>query len=241
VNFSKSDFYATLGLDRDCSDANIRDAYRLLAKQFHPDVNSASIEAAAKTRALNAAYEILGDAEKRLDYDGELDAKKKIKIRGAKFERNVSQEIFLRVEDFLRGATLEVHVKDAANAAPEIYSLIIPPETAPGARFKILRSSPFDGGLVLVRVRVRPDFRFKIRGSDLRCDLRITNQRATIGGTETIRGALGNFLRVPIPKKISRGEIIVIAGEGLPKMRGGRGDLLVRAIYQPEVRVARSH
>ena len=54
-----------------------------------------------------------------------------------------------------------------------------------------------------------------------------------------MRGATGNFLRVPVPKKVSRGEIIRLAGEGLPKPRGGRGDLLVRVIYRPEVRITR--
>jgi DnaJ-class molecular chaperone len=90
-----------------------------------------------------------------------------------------------------------------------------------------------------VRVKARPDFRFKTRGSDLRCDLKITFQRAMQGGTESVRGATGNFLRVQILKKVSRGEIIKIPGEGLPKSRGGRGDLLVRILYRPEVRITR--
>jgi DnaJ-class molecular chaperone len=39
---------------------------------------------------------------------------------------------------------------------------------------------------------------------------------------------------------VKRGEIIRIAGEGMPKLRGGRGDLLVRISYRPEVRVTRA-
>jgi DnaJ-class molecular chaperone len=94
--------------------------------------------------------------------------------------------------------------------------------------------------LVTVKTRVRPDFRFKPRGSDLRCDLRISSQRATQGGTEAVRGATGNFLRVQIPARVERGELIRLVGEGLPKVRGGRGDLLVRIIYHPEVRITRA-
>jgi DnaJ-class molecular chaperone len=47
-------------------------------------------------------------------------------------------------------------------------------------------------------------------------------------------------LRLTIPRNAKRGEIIRIAGEGMPKARGGRGDLLVRLTYRPEVRVTRS-
>jgi DnaJ-class molecular chaperone len=90
-----------------------------------------------------------------------------------------------------------------------------------------------------VRVKARPDFRFKIRGSDLRCDLKISLQRARQGGTESVRGVAGNFLRVPIPAQVARGEILRIPGEGLPKARGGRGELQVRVLYTPDVQIRR--
>jgi DnaJ-class molecular chaperone len=54
-----------------------------------------------------------------------------------------------------------------------------------------------------------------------------------------IRGLTGAMLRVPIPRGVARGEIIRIANEGLPKPRGGRGDLLVQISYRVEVRIAR--
>jgi curved DNA-binding protein len=69
--------------------------------------------------------------------------------------------------------------------------------------------------------------------------LKITPQRALQGGTEMVRGATGDFLRVQIPRGVARGDTVRISGEGLPKPRGGRGDLLVRIIYRPEVRITR--
>jgi DnaJ-class molecular chaperone len=93
---------------------------------------------------------------------------------------------------------------------------------------------------VVVRVKARPDFRLKVRGSDLRCDLKIHFQRARQGGTESVRGATGNTLRVQIPPKVARGEIIRLVGEGLPKPRGGRGELQVRILYTPEVQIRRA-
>lgn len=240
---TETNHYATLGLDRRCTDEQIRAAYRVLAKQHHPDLNGNSPSAVKRTQALNAAYEVLSDPARRRDYDHELDAPKQASTsrRSGKFERNVSEDVHLRIEDFLRGTTLEVRVKDpAAPQAHEIYSLAIPAGTAPGARFRIPRDEPFAGGIVTVRVKPLPHFRFKVRGSDLRCDLKIKNERAAHGGVEMIAGISGGMLRVQIPRGVGRGEIIRITGEGLPKPRGGRGDLLVRITYRPEVRITRA-
>ena len=123
---------------------------------------------------------------------------------------------------------------------PETYELIVPPETAPGVKFKLPRTSASGGGFVLVRAKVRPDFRFKVRGSDLRCDLRISSQRAAQGGTEMVATANGSRMHMQIPRGVERNEIIRVSGEGLPRTRGGRGDLLVRVVYRPEVQFTRS-
>jgi DnaJ-class molecular chaperone len=230
------DHYATLGLDRNCTESQIRTAYRLLVKQLHPDVNHGSAEAVSRTQELIAAYETLSDSERRLAYDREIKAREKSAQRTGKRLPNLTKEVQLRIEEFFRGAELNIQINEPGHAANETLSLTVPPDTAPGARFKIARP---DGGFLIVRVKVRPDFRFKARGSDLRCDLKINSQRAQRGGTESLRTARGNFLTVRIPANVARGEIIRIAGEGLPKSRGGHGDLLVRIIYTPEIRIQR--
>ena len=235
--------YATLGLDRRCADAQIRAAYRVLAKQHHPDVNGGSPDAVAQTQAINAAYEILSDPARRRAYDEELASANRTSApkSAGKPAVNITKEVHLTIQECLRGTKLGVHVNDPGNpGGTETYELIVPPETAPGTRFRLPRVAPFERGFVLVRVKVRPDFRFKARGADLRCDLKINCQRAQQGGSESVRGATGNSLRVQIPRNVSRGEIIRVAGEGLPKPRGGRGDLLVRVVYRPEVRITRA-
>ena len=236
------DYYATLGLDRRCTDEQIRAAYRLLAKQYHPDVNPGSRDAQARIQALNGAYEILSDPARRQAYDEERSARPKPAAakRTGRAASSITKEMHLGIQEFLRGTTLEVRVQDPANPdGAEIYELVVPPETAPGTRFRIARTGPFASGFVLVKVKAKPDFRFKTRGSDLRCDLKISAQRATQGGSESVRGATGDFLRVTIPKNVARGEIIRLSGQGLPKPRGGRGDLLVRITYCPEVFITR--
>jgi DnaJ-class molecular chaperone len=57
---------------------------------------------------------------------------------------------------------------------------------------------------------------------------------------EMVRGLNGNQVRVLIPRGAGRNEIVRVSGEGLPKPRGGRGDLLVRITYQVAVKFARA-
>lgn len=62
------DYYQTLGLDRNASADDIKKAYRKMVRKYHPDVSKHK-DADAKTKEINEAYEVLGDAEKRAAYD----------------------------------------------------------------------------------------------------------------------------------------------------------------------------
>merc|ERR1711907_142065 len=64
-----SEYYSTLGVPRDASEADIKKAYRKLAMIWHPDKNQGSAEAEEKFKEISEAYEILGDEEKRKHYD----------------------------------------------------------------------------------------------------------------------------------------------------------------------------
>jgi molecular chaperone DnaJ len=66
---ARIDFYRVLGVSRDASDDAIKKAYRKLAFQHHPDRNPDSTHADPKIREINAAYEVVGDPEKRRTYD----------------------------------------------------------------------------------------------------------------------------------------------------------------------------
>lgn len=63
------DYYATLGVTKTATDAEIKKAYRKLARQLHPDLNPGSKTAEAKFKALNEANDVLSDPEKRRKYD----------------------------------------------------------------------------------------------------------------------------------------------------------------------------
>jgi len=63
------DYYTVLGVRRGVSDKEIRQAYRRLARQYHPDVNLGDKRSEGKFKEINAAYEVLADPEKRQKYD----------------------------------------------------------------------------------------------------------------------------------------------------------------------------
>jgi DnaJ-class molecular chaperone len=77
------DPYEVLGVPRKASEAEIKKAFRRLAKKFHPDANKNDPKAKERFAEANTAYEIVGDAKKRVQFDrGEIDAEGKPKFQG---------------------------------------------------------------------------------------------------------------------------------------------------------------
>src|SRR6202046_1887143 len=79
------DYYKTLGVDRKASDAEIKSAYRKLARKYHPDVNPNNKDE-GRFKEINEAYQVLSDDEKRKKYD-EL---------GSDWERGAPEDEVLR-------------------------------------------------------------------------------------------------------------------------------------------------
>ncbi|MCS5715806.1 DnaJ domain-containing protein [Herbiconiux sp. CPCC 205716] len=63
------DFYKTLGVSKDISDADLKKAYRKLARQYHPDSNQGDAQAESRFKEISEAYSVLSDAEQRKEYD----------------------------------------------------------------------------------------------------------------------------------------------------------------------------
>src|ERR1700737_2980871 len=77
------DPYEVLGVPRGASAAAIKSAYRKLAKKHHPDANKNDPKAAARFSEINSANEIIGDEDKRKQFDrGEIDADGKPRFQG---------------------------------------------------------------------------------------------------------------------------------------------------------------
>ncbi|MBV8362381.1 MAG: J domain-containing protein [Deltaproteobacteria bacterium] len=81
------DYYKTLGVERNASEAQIKSAYRKLARKYHPDVNPNNKDAERHFKEINEAYQVLSDKEKRKKYDQ----------LGADWERGATEdEVFRR-------------------------------------------------------------------------------------------------------------------------------------------------
>ncbi|MEM8852391.1 MAG: J domain-containing protein [Pseudomonadota bacterium] len=80
------DPYTVLGVSKSASESEIKSAYRRLAKRYHPDTNAEDPKAQERFAEVNAAYEIVGDKEKRKQFDrGEIDAEGQPRFQGAGF------------------------------------------------------------------------------------------------------------------------------------------------------------
>ena len=66
---ASGDYYDILGVQKGCSDEELKKAYRKLAKQYHPDLNPGDKSAEQKFKDVNEAYSVLSDADKRRKYD----------------------------------------------------------------------------------------------------------------------------------------------------------------------------
>src|SRR5580692_10903765 len=66
---SRPDYYKTLGVDKKATPEEIKKAYRKLARKYHPDTNPGDKDAEAKFKEISQAHDVLGDPEKRKQYD----------------------------------------------------------------------------------------------------------------------------------------------------------------------------
>src|SRR3954465_6857276 len=95
--------YHTLGVERGCTQQQIRDAYRRLVKQHHPDANPGSGAADPEIKAINAAHEILSNPARKRASERELGGAGREGGTGreSRLSKNISQEVRLKIEEFV--------------------------------------------------------------------------------------------------------------------------------------------
>jgi DnaJ-class molecular chaperone len=218
------DPYLELGVSRTASAAEIRKAFHKLAKQHHPDANKGDKKSEEKFKQVSAAFDILGDADKRKKFDaGEIDADGRETMRGG-FGAGGGNPFGAGFGG--RGGGFRT--SGGGGEGPEIdlndlFGDILGRNRGAGAG----AGGGFGGG------------GFAARGADVRARLDIDLEEAIKGGKKRVAFSDGRTIDVTIPAGAQEGQTLRLKGQGSPG-RGGQGDALIELaikphpIYRPE-------
>jgi DnaJ-class molecular chaperone len=211
------DPYDVLGVAKTASAGEIKKAFRHLAKKYHPDQNKDDPKAKEKFAEANAAYEILGDATKKGQYDrGEIDAEGKPKFTG--FEGfGAGPGGFSRA--YRSGAG------PGAGAGAEHFEFHFGGGDGGRAGFdpSDIFADLFGAGATSRRGRGAPR-----RGEDVSLQVTISLEESVKGGHTRVFLPSGRTLEVAIPVGIEDGKQIRLRGQGHAAPPGGEpGDALV--------------
>jgi DnaJ-class molecular chaperone len=207
------DPYQTLGVSRGASQDDIKSAFRKLAKKFHPDLNPGKPEVERQFKEVNAAYDLLGDADKRGRFDrGEIDASGQEQRTGG-FWRNARSGARANAGGANAGGTNaggDPFAGSPFGAADDIFEEFIRQATKGGAG-RGRRSGP------------RPE-----RGADVTYSLKLDFTEAAAGIKKRVTFPDGRALDVAIPPGTEEGAKLRLKGQGRPGVHGGEaGDAYV--------------
>ena len=221
---ASKDYYAVLGVPKGASQKDIRQAYRRLARQYHPDVNPSDKASEAKFKQINNAYEVLSDAEKRRKYD-----------RYGDQWQHADQ-----IEEMQRRAGGRAFRPGDGGVAFEVGDLSGQGLGDLGSVFETF----FGGGRQRTPRRprnieqpVEVTLEEAFHGTARTLQLAAEEPCATCHGEGRIAGAICHVcqgsgavararrLEVKIPAGVDTGARVRIAGEGQPGASGARGDL----------------
>ena len=255
------DPYAALGCPRDADGDTLKRAYRRLVKENHPDRNPGDAAAEARFKQAAAAWDLLGDPEKRARFDrGEIDAQGRERppvggfgnfgshagvdpgdLFGDIFSgfRNRSRrgaDMRYRVSvpfiDAAKGGTVRLRLKSGRTVA-----VSLPPATEDGARLRLAgrgELSPSGGppGDAEVEVSVAPHPWFRREGRTILVDLPVSLAEAVRGG-KVRAPTLDGPVTVQVAPMTSSGARLRLKGRGVPDPAGGpRGDQILRVMIQ---------
>ncbi len=207
------DYYKILGIERDAKQAEIKTAYRRLARKFHPDV-SKEANAEKKFKEIGEAYEVLKDKEKRQAYDQ----------LGANWKQGQSFNPPPGWEDIFSNAGSTGHARNASFGDAGGFSDFFESMFGGGG---FNQSGGFQQG------------GYQAKGADQNASISITLEDAYQGAKKNIR--LGNKqtgngrnLDVKIPAGITSGKRIRLTGQGGQGAGGGpSGDLFIEVMIVP--------
>ena len=219
------DLYQRLGLKRGASEAEIKKAYRSLAKQLHPDRNKDNPQAAQRFAEVTRAYDLLSDKDKRAQYDrGEIDEEGNPKMPfGSGFGSRPGGGAGAGMGGGASGFEgFETNFGDAADLS-DLFEGLFGAAAGRGGR-----GGGFGGGFGGFRQRAQQPQ----KGADVAYRLRVSLLDAATLAPQRIKLADGKTIDLKLPKGVEDGTKIRLAGKGQAGP-GGTGDAIVTVSIAP--------
>jgi DnaJ-class molecular chaperone len=213
------DLYKTLGVAENSDDASIKKAYRKLAKEYHPDVTGDDKKKTERFKEINEAYAVLGDSQKRREYD----RMKHSPVRPDGMPEGFDPDAFARTFGGARANAGSVEFGDFD--VNDIFSSLF---GGGGGR-----TTQSWGG----RVRARQS-----RGADVIGQLPVTFAEAALGTKRTVRTGGGSTVEITIPPGVENGGRLRVPGKGAepPSSGGVAGDLYLDLDVRPDPHLRRA-
>ncbi len=213
-------YYETLGVSEKASASEIKKAYRKLARDFHPDRNPDNPEAEEKFKAVQEAYDALGDETKRKQYD----QMRRNPFGGRGFDGFGSGEAggYYRTPD-----GTHIRVDPGGFGSDEGFGGFGGLGDLFGQFFGG-GGSPFGG-----------DAPRDVKGGDVETRLGLSFEEALKGGKTEVSLPDGEKVRITIPKGVEDGTRVRLRGKGQPGPTGTRGDLYLTFNVRPDARFRR--
>ncbi len=230
------DPYDVLGVSRSASAADIKGAFRKLAKKLHPDANKSDPKAAARFSELNAAYEIVGDDAKRKAFDrGEIDAEGKPRFQGfegfgggprggaGSFGDGAFETFTFGPESTQRTGGRGGFRGGGGGGFEDVLRDMLGGLGGAGrGRRSRAGGSPFEA-----------DEFMQAPGRDVTATATITLEEAAKGTTRRVALPTGKELEVKVPAGLADGQTIRLKGQGLALPGGKAGDVLITVSIAP--------
>ena len=198
------DLYKTLGVAESADDVAIKKAYRKLAKEYHPDVTGNDKKKTERFKEINEAYAVLGDAQKRKEYD----RLKHAPVRPDGMPEGFDADAFARTFGGARATAGGVEFSGDFDVNDIFASLF---------------GGAAGGRATQQWGRVRPR---QSRGADVIGQLPVTFAEAALGTKRTVRTGAGATVEISIPAGVEDGGRLRIPGKGAAAPPNPSGDRL---------------